>query len=87
MKIIFSRKSKFEYKFKEIKFIKTNENDKNQNSLILKKQSIIFLFTKDSEDIEEKSDDITIDDHSTHNIIIHGKIVSFSTHNELDINQ
>ncbi len=50
-------------------------------------ESFIFLFAKNSENIEEKSDDVGIYDHGSHSIVVQWEFISFSSHDQLNVNQ
>lgn len=48
------------------------KNKKFKVKIEIIKESIIFFFTEDSEDIDEKSDDIDVDHHGAHDVVIEG---------------
>ncbi len=53
----------------------------------IKALSIIFLLSQDLEKLQEKTYNVYIDHHSTHNIVIQCESISLSSHNQLNINQ
>ncbi len=53
----------------------------------IKALSLVFLLSEDLEKLQEKTDDVHIDHHSTHNIVIQCESIPLSSHNQLNINQ
>lgn len=57
-------------------------------NVINKALSLVFLLlSQDLEKLQEKTDDVNIDHHSTHRIVIQCESISLSSHNQLNINQ
>lgn len=57
-------------------------------NVINKALSLVFLLlSQDLEKLQEKTDDVHIDHHSTHSIVIQCESISLSSHNQLNINQ